>query len=113
MKRRLLWQIYPAVLAITVLGLLAISWNIKGLIRISYQNEKKLSLERIAKLSLSSFSPFISDKDTDQIHLQLRYELFERTTPGKTWLPIESLNSGMNCRLRSSVHRSSPIASSP
>lgn len=68
MKRRLLWQIYPALLAIMALGLFAISWNVKNLIRTSHQNEKKLFLERVALLSVPSFEPGLEHKDL--MHIQ-------------------------------------------
>lgn len=67
MKRRLLWQIYPTFLAITILALFAISWNVKHLITISYRNEKQTFLERIAHLSLPSFHPLVEDDDLEKI----------------------------------------------
>ena len=70
MKRRLLWQIYPAFLIITALGLFAISWNVKGLIRTSHQKEKKLFLERVALLSIPSFEPLLKKNDLKLIQEQ-------------------------------------------
>jgi two-component system phosphate regulon sensor histidine kinase PhoR len=67
MNRRLLWQIYPTFLAITILALFAISWNVKHLITISYRNEKQTFLERIAHLSLPSFHPLVEDDDLEKI----------------------------------------------
>jgi two-component system phosphate regulon sensor histidine kinase PhoR len=67
MKKRLLWQIYPTFMIITVLGLFAISWSIQSLIRISYENEKKAFLERMAYLSLSSITPVVGNGDLTQI----------------------------------------------
>lgn len=70
MKRRLLWQIYPAFLIIIVIGLFAISWNVKDLIRTSHQHEKKLFLERVALLSVPSFEPLLDNNSLVQIQEQ-------------------------------------------
>jgi two-component system phosphate regulon sensor histidine kinase PhoR len=86
MKRRLLWKIYPAFLIITILSLFAISWNVKGLIRESYHDEKKQSLERIAQLSLPEFIPLFEKNDLSGIQAlcrrmgsaaQIRYTLID------------------------------------
>ncbi|MFZ9012173.1 MAG: hypothetical protein ACO20W_09815, partial [Anaerohalosphaeraceae bacterium] len=87
MKRRLLWQIYPAILVITGLGLFAISWNVKALIRTSHQHEKKVFLERVALLSIPSFGPSLEQNDFAQIQelcssmgsaAQIRYTVIDR-----------------------------------
>ena len=67
MKRRLLWQIYPAILIITLLSLFAIFWNVKSRIRSGYEAEKQVSLERIAALSLPSFRPLLEESKLDRI----------------------------------------------
>ena len=67
MKRRLLWQIYPVFLVIIGLGLFAISWNVRDLIRTSHQNEKRLFLKRIAALSAPSFEPLLEKSDLSKI----------------------------------------------
>jgi len=67
MKKRFLWQIYPVFLVITILGLAAVSWSVKNLIRISYENEKKVSLERLAGLGIPSLSALLDSKNFAEI----------------------------------------------
>lgn len=67
MKRRLLWQIYPAFLVITVLGLLAISWNVSILIKNFYYAEKRQQLEQLASLGLSVLDS-IENERISEIH---------------------------------------------
>ena len=43
MTRRLLWHIYPAVLIIMLVGLLAISWNVSILLERFYRVDKARS----------------------------------------------------------------------
>lgn len=63
MKRRLLWQIYPAFLVITLVGLLAISSNVSILLKNFYKREKTAQLERLASIAAPRFENIIG---TDQ-----------------------------------------------
>jgi two-component system phosphate regulon sensor histidine kinase PhoR len=63
MKRRLLWQIYPLFLLITLIGLLAISWNVSILLKEFYKTEKTAQLERLAHVASHYFEDVI---DTEQ-----------------------------------------------
>jgi len=72
MKRRLLWQIFPAFLVITVLGLLLIFWSVSGLIKTFYYSEKRTQLEKLGNLALSSCLPQIEDSHYAQIQAVCR-----------------------------------------
>jgi len=68
MKRRLLWQIYPAFLIITALGLFLISWNVSGLMKTFYYKEKRAQLENLCRLAGPSF---LEDMEKgDYTHIQ-------------------------------------------
>ena len=67
MKKRLLWQIYPAFLIITALGLLLISLNVSTLLKNFYYGEKHTQLEKMANLGLSSMLAAIESGDSAQI----------------------------------------------
>ena len=67
MKRRLLWQIFPAFLIITALGLFLIFWSVSGLTKTFYYNEKRAQLENLGNLALSSCLPKIEDDNYAQI----------------------------------------------
>ncbi len=66
MKKRLLWQIYPAFLIITVLGLLLISMNVSTLLKNFYYGEKHTQLEKMANLGLSSMLVALESGDPAQ-----------------------------------------------
>ena len=67
MKRRLLWQIFPAFVIITVLGLFLIFWNVSGLMKDFYYQEKRTQLEKLANLSIPSFPLLIENAQYEQI----------------------------------------------
>lgn len=67
MKKRLFWQIYPAFLAVAVLGLLLISWTAGRIIRQAYEQEKKSSLQRLALASADIFGPAAEQGNLNQI----------------------------------------------
>lgn len=67
MKRRLLWQIFPAFLVITVLGLFLIFWNVSGLMKGFYYQEKRVQLETLGNLSIPSFPPLLDHAEYDAI----------------------------------------------
>ena len=67
MKRRLLWQIFPAFLIITVLGLFLIFWNVSALMKNFYYHEKRVHLEKLANLSVSSFPLLLEEAQYTQI----------------------------------------------
>lgn len=67
MKRRLLWQIFPAFLIITVLGLFLIFWNVSGLMKGFYYQEKRVQLETLGDLSIPSFPPLLEQAQYDAI----------------------------------------------
>ncbi|MHC5083437.1 MAG: sensor histidine kinase [Planctomycetota bacterium] len=63
MKRRLLWQLFPAFIIITVLGLSVISWNVSRILKTFYYQEKKVQLEQNAGLGLDFVSALIGAED--------------------------------------------------
>ncbi|MBC8378547.1 MAG: phosphate regulon sensor histidine kinase PhoR [Planctomycetes bacterium] len=67
MKRRLLWQIFPAFLVITALGLFLIFWNVSALMKDFYYQEKRVQLEKLGNLSVSSFPPLLEQARYAQI----------------------------------------------
>ena len=67
MKKRLLWQIYPAFLIITALGLLLISLNVSTILKNFYYNEKHSQLEKMANLGLSSMLDAVEATDHSTI----------------------------------------------
>ncbi len=72
MKRRLLWQIFPAFWVIAVLGLFLIFWNLSGLMKTFYYQEKRVQLEKLGNLSVSSFPPLVENAQYDQIQALCR-----------------------------------------
>lgn len=78
MKRRLLWQIFPAFLIITVLGLFLIFWNVSALMKNFYYDEKRTQLEKLGALSVSSFMELVENGQYAQI--QALCEQMGRTT---------------------------------
>ena len=78
MKRRLLWQIFPAFLIITVLGLFLIFWNVSALMKNFYHDEKRTQLEKLAALSVSSFPQLVENGEYARI--QALCEQMGRTT---------------------------------
>ena len=86
MKRRLLWQIYPAFLLLTLIGLLAISWNVSTLLKNFYKAEKTAQLERMARVALHYFEGVIGTEQYDKMQsacaelknaTQLRYTIID------------------------------------
>ena len=84
MKRRLLWQIYPAFLILTLIGLLAISWNVSILLKNFYKTEKTAQLERMARVAIHYFEGAIGTEQYDKMQTacvelknatQLRYTI--------------------------------------
>lgn len=69
MKKRLLWQIFPAFLIITILGLFLISWNVSALMKNFYYEEKRVQLEKLGALSVSAFPDLIENGDYAQIQM--------------------------------------------
>ncbi len=67
MKRRLLWQIFPAFLVITALGLLLISLNVSGLLRAFYYEEKQIQLEKLANMALPTLSGPVQERQLSAI----------------------------------------------
>ena len=67
MKRRLLWQIYPVFLLITLLGLLAISWNVSILLEQFYKTEKTAQLERLARVATHYFEDVLGTEQFDKM----------------------------------------------
>lgn len=78
MKRRLIWQIYPAFLFITVLGLSLIFWNVSSQIRQFYYQETRVQLETLGNLSVASFPPLIEEGDYGAIQARCQ-EMGRRT----------------------------------
>jgi two-component system phosphate regulon sensor histidine kinase PhoR len=78
MKKRLLWQIYPAFLIITALGLLLIFWNVSGLMKTFYYKEKQAQLENLCRLAGPSF---LADMEkADYTHIQALCKQMGRLT---------------------------------
>ena len=67
MKKRLLWQIYPAFLLITLIGLVAISWNVSILLREFYKDEKTAQLERLARVATHYFEDVLGTEQYDKM----------------------------------------------
>lgn len=67
MKRRLLWQVYPAFLIIPLIGLLAISWNVSILLRDFYKKDKTAQLERLARVATSYFEDIVGTDQYDKM----------------------------------------------
>jgi two-component system phosphate regulon sensor histidine kinase PhoR len=78
MKRRLIWQIFPAFLFITVLGLSLIFWNVSSQIRQFYYQETRVQLETLVNLSVASFPPLIEEGDYGAIQTRCQ-EMGRRT----------------------------------
>ena len=49
-KRRLIWQLYPSFLGITLLSLLAVTWYASGLMREFFLQRTQTGLETQARL---------------------------------------------------------------
>lgn len=66
-KKRLLWQLYPSYLLITLLSLLAITWYASSSLRQFYLQQTASDLETRARLLEKHFSETIDLKKTKQI----------------------------------------------
>jgi len=88
MKRRLLWQIYPAFLAITLLGLLAISSNVSLLLKNFYKSEKTAQLERLARVAAPRFENIVGTDHFDAMQSVCR-ELGSTTKLRFTLIDLE------------------------
>lgn len=88
MKRRLLWQIYPAFLAITLLGLLAISSNVSLLLKNFYKSEKTAQLERLARVAAPRFENILGTEQFDAMQSVCR-ELADTTKLRFTLIDLE------------------------
>lgn len=67
MKRRLLWQIFPAFLVITALGLLLISVNVSTLLKSFYYDETQIKLEKLAGMGAASLLGVVEGGERFQI----------------------------------------------
>ena len=67
MKKRLLWQIYPVLLAMTLFGLLAISWKVSILLKDFYKQEKTAQLERMARVATHYFEDILGTEHYDKM----------------------------------------------
>lgn len=86
MKKRLLWQIYPVLLAMTLFGLLAISWKVSILLKDFYKQEKTAQLERMARVATHYFEDILGTEHYDKMQsvcmelgraTKLRYTLID------------------------------------
>ncbi|MBE0534287.1 MAG: PAS domain-containing protein [Phycisphaerae bacterium] len=86
MKRRLLWQIYPVFMVMTLIGLLAFSWNVSVLLREFYKVQKTAQLERMARVATHYFEDIVGTEQFDKMQsvctelgrtTQLRYTLID------------------------------------
>ena len=78
MKRRLIWQIFPAFLIITVLGLFLIFWRVSDLMKHFYYQEKRIQLEQLNHLGLASFPPLLENAEFGSIQAYCR-QMGQRT----------------------------------
>jgi two-component system phosphate regulon sensor histidine kinase PhoR len=67
MKKRLLWQIFPSYLVITLLALVAFSFNVSFLIDSFFTNQTRQTLEVRAQLAREVMETSISAMNLDQI----------------------------------------------
>lgn len=88
MKRRLLWQIFPAFIVITVMGLLSISLNVSGLITSFYYHDKQDQLEKLAGLGIASLLPLVEAND----HAAIQRFCQQQGTIAKVRYTVISLN---------------------
>ncbi len=66
-RKRLLWQLYPSYLIITLVALLAVSWYMSGALKDFFMEQKLRDLEARASFFKEMFSEFLTPGDRPKI----------------------------------------------